>query len=344
MSPPRLRRWIGDAAALESYLAPCDLGPGERLGFDLTGFQSRVTRELLLVRMRKQAQAFGVGEALIPAALSPDGTRLDVAADALLDANAAARERLAAGAEGPVRYIRHMAAAGVAADDAARRFAVALAGGRPGATLFFAYLDAATTDQEIGALKFCLPPTLRERLADLLPDRPALAALLRAEAPSLWAGLRARELALAALRRRGPAARYRRLLAAHRRGHGYLGAEDVDFRAGEQPEAIDARIAALDDGALAAERARLAAARDAARVERAGAATAFAAALGGAGTAEGASALAALVVLARRLAAHEDQNRRRKMRLLRDLRDLAEQNGLDIAQTGLADLAAVCAG
>ena len=55
-----------------------------------------------------------------------------------------------------------------------------------------------------------------------------------------------------------------------------------------------------------------------------------------------AARLVSHVLLARALAAHEDQNRHRKMRLLRDLRDLADLAQLPLETASLPDLAEAC--
>ncbi len=157
--------------------------------------------------------------------------------------------------------------AGFMLDDLARAFAR-----RPGTCGTSCRTSSSAAHyQALGALKFCLPDTLRPRLLALL-DEPALVdALLSPDGPTLWSEIKARELALARLRLRGPAERYRRRLEQHRRDYGYLGAEDVDFREHETVDAIDARIAAMSAGAkaerrrlnqaLAADRARKAHAR-----------------------------------------------------------------------------------
>jgi hypothetical protein len=168
-----------------------------------------------------------------------------------------------------------------------------------------------------------------------LLDEPALVdALLSPEGPTLWSEIKARELALARLRRRGPAERYRRRLEQHRRDYGYLGAEDVDFREHEAIDAIDARIAAMAAGARA-ERRRLNQAMATDRARKSQARRRFAERL----DAGDAATLTSQVLLARALAAHEHLNRRAKMRLLRDLRDRAELAGLDIERDGLPALA-----
>ncbi|MDP1804965.1 MAG: hypothetical protein Q8K72_07360, partial [Acidimicrobiales bacterium] len=167
-------------------------------------------------------------------------------------------------------------------------------------------------------------------------DEPALVdALLSPDGPTLWSEIKARELALARLRVRGPAERYRRRLEQHRRDYGYLGAEDVDFRDHETLDAIDTRIGAMAAGAKA-ERRRLNEAMAADRARKSEARRRFAERL----QAGDAATLVAQVLLARALAANEDLNRRAKMRLLRDLRDRAEVTGLDIERDGLEALAA----
>lgn len=315
----------------------------ERLSFDLSTFGSRVTRELLQIRMRKQAQAFGVGEYLVPATVVKGGAELQVDTEKLLAVNAEVRGRLEQGVDGPIRYLQALGESRRTLTATARQFRQALEDGAASDRTFYAYIDASTDDQELGALKFCLPPDLPGRLRAFLSHDPGLAeALTQSETPSLWSGLRMRELALARLRLRGATVRYRKLLAQHRQFHGYLSAEDVDFQASEHLQAIDQRIADLAAQGLRPLEAQFRAlvhARAAERSRRAAAAQAFARALSADGQP---TPLIALVLLARRLNAHEDQNRRGKMRLLRDLRDLAQTNGLDIALVGLRDLAATC--
>jgi hypothetical protein len=80
-------------------------------------------------------------------------------------------------------------------------------------------------------------------------------------------------------------------------------------------------------------------ARTDAQARRAAAAAAFAGTLA---TRSDHAVLVALVVLSRALAAHDDLNRRRKMRLLRDLRDLCELTGQDLETAGLENCAAAC--
>jgi hypothetical protein len=299
------------------------------LRFDLSAYRSAVTREMAQVRLRMTRRAFLVGHTPLVANLVDGGAVLEVDAGALAAANAEVRRRLAAGPEWAVAYLRSLQG-GVMLDALARAFAR-----RPATGEVAAYVLAAAHYQALGALKFCLPDTLRPRLRAMLEEPALVDALLSPEGPTLWSEIEGRELALARLRVRGPAERYRRRLEQHRRDYGYLGAEDVDFREHETLDAIDARVAAMTSGAKA-ERRRLNQALAADRARKAEARRRFAERL----DAGDAATLVSQVLLARALADHEDRNRRAKMRLLRDLRDRAELAGLDIEGDGLAALAA----
>ena len=298
---------------------------GETLRFDLSGYRSTVTREMAQVRLRMTRRAFLVGDDLLPANVVEGGAVLEVDAGALAAANAEVRRRLEGGPEWAVTYLRSLHGTAGALDALARR---------PGGDLV-PYVLGAAHYQALGALKFCLPDTLRPRVVAVIEDPGLVDALLAPDGPTLWSEIKARELALARLRARGPAERYRRRLEQHRRDYGYLGAEDVDFREHETIEAIDARIATLTAG-VKDERRRLDQALAADRARKADARRRFAERLG----AGDAATLVSHVLLARALAAHEDLNRRAKMRLLRDLRDRAELAGLDIDHDGLGALAA----
>lgn len=312
----------------EDYLGPAPIA-GEALRFDLSGYRSTVTREMAQVRLRMTRRAFLVGDAPLAANLVDAGAVLEVDAGALAAANAEVRRRLAAGPEWAVAYLRSLHE-GAMLDAVAKAFAR-----RPGSADAVAYLLSAAHYQALGALKFCIPETLRPRLLAVL-DEPALVdALLSPDGPTLWSEIKTRELALARLRMRGPAERYRRRLERHRRECGYLGAEDVDFREFETLDAIDARIATMTAGARA-ERRRLNHALAADRARKSEARRRFAGRL----DAGGAATLVSQVLLARALATHEDLNRQAKMRLLRDLRDRAELAGVDIERDGLEVLAA----
>jgi hypothetical protein len=312
----------------EEWLEPAPIA-GEALRFDLSAYRSVVTREMAQVRLRMTRRAFMVGHAALAANLADGGAVLEVDAGALAAANAEVRRRLTTGPEWAVAYLRSF-------QDAARLDALAQAfSRRPGTGQLAPYVLAAAHYQALGALKFCLPDTLRPRLLALLDERAAVDALLSPDGPTLWSEVKARELALARLRLRGPAERYRRRLERHRREYGYLGAEDVDFRDHETLDAIDARIAALTADTKA-ERRRLNQALATDRARKADARRRFAERL----DAGDAATLVSQVLLARSLAEHEDLNRRAKMRLLRDLRDRAELAGLDIEHDGLVAVAA----
>ena len=281
------------------------------------------------VRLRMTRRAFLVGHAPLAANLADGGAVLEVDAGALAAANAEVRRRLTAGPEWAVAYLRSFQGA-LRLDALAQAFAR-----RPGTGNAVPYILGAAHYQALGALKFCLPDTLRPRLLPML-DEPALVdALLSPDGPTMWSEIKARELALARLRARGPAEQYRRRLEQHRRNYGYLGAEDVDFRDHETLDAIDARIAAMTAGAKA-ERRRLNQALAADRARKGEARRRFAERL----DAGDSATLVSQVLLARALAEHEDRNRRAKMRLLRDLRDRADLAGLDIERDDLEALAA----
>ncbi len=323
---------------LEAYLRPLPF-TGEVLRFDLGAFGSTVTREMLQVRLRMTAEAFGTGTELVPANVTPDGSAVEVDAASLLGANAAVRSGLEAGPEQAVVCLRRISATRASLDRLASAFGGRVSGGAcPSRDSFVRYVLACARYQALGALKFCLPEGLRSELTRVL-DEPALVdALLAPEEPTLWSVVSARELALAELRSRGPAEEYEEALARHRRDFGYLLGEDVDFRTHESIEAIDARVAGLTtDG----ERPRLTAAAAAAdhRARKARARQLFADRLADTGDA---ATLVSQLLLARALAAHEDSNRRAKMRFLRDLRDLADLSDLHLEQAGLADFAAAC--
>jgi hypothetical protein len=195
-----------------------------------------------------------------------------------------------------------------------------------------------------------MPETLRPRLARWLPEPSLVDALLTSDGPTLWSTVRRRELALAGarLRRSGaqpakqcdpPSGAYQRRLEAHQRAYGYLRSEDVDFQASESIDAIDARMADLGAGSLPEERRRLGSALAADRAAKRRAREAFAARIVSEGD-DDIGTLVSHVLLARALGAHEDENRRAKMRFLRDLRDLADFTGLDVERADLSDLAA----
>lgn|GEM_PF-6620548 len=324
---------------IDRWLAPVPL-PAAALRFDLADFRSTVTREMVQVRVRMTAQAFGTGLDLVPANITTDGRALEVDAGALEAANAGARDRLEAGPEGAVGYLRALTASRAALDREASAFGARVRRGRlPAPGTVVAYVGAAAHDQAHGSLKFCLPASLRPTLVRWLGDEATTAALLSPDASGMWTDLRRRELALAGLRRRGPAAQYRMYLAGHRRAFGYLYAEDVDFRDHESMEAIDARIAGL--GAVAEQERRLEEAVTAERAAKVQARARFAEVVAAAAAeSNGTATVVAQVLLARALAAHEDHNRRAKMRLLRDLRDHAAAAGLDLERAGLRDFAA----
>jgi hypothetical protein len=316
------------AAWQEDWLDPVTIA-GEVLRFDLSAYRSTVTREMAQVRLRMTRRAFAVGHSPLAANVVDGGAVLEVDAGALAAANAEVRRRLAAGPEWAVAYLRSLQEGGTL-DALARAFAR-----RPATGDVVAYLLAAAHYQALGALKFCLPDTLRPRLLALIEEPALVDALLSPDGPTLWSGIKVRELALARLRVRGPSERYRRRLEQHRRDYGYLGAEDVDFREHDTLDSIDARIAAIVAGARA-ERRRLNQALAADRARKAEARRRLAERLDGAD----AATLVSQILLARALAEHEDLNRRAKMRLLRDLRDRAQLAGLDIERDGLAALAA----
>ncbi|MGI8685178.1 MAG: hypothetical protein ACR2MO_08850 [Acidimicrobiales bacterium] len=337
---------------LESWLEPLPF-EGEALRFDLAPHRSRVTGQLLQVRVRLTARAFGVGTELVAANVVDDGAALEVDAAALSAANAAVRSGLEAGPAEAVHQLRRLAGARAEVDRLAAAFDPVGAAvrrrqgpesgpsdrspGGPGDDVV-GYVEAAAVLAALGSLKFCLPDTLRPRLADLLPA-DLVDPLLAPDGPTLWSVVRGRELALARRRVRGPAGLYRRRLDAHKRAHGYLLGEDVDFRTFESIDAIDARIAASAAGDVDGERRRLAAALADDRATKDRARAAFADRLASS-DGDGVATLVSHVLLARALAEQEDLNRRAKVRLLRDLRDLAEIRGLDIERTGLEELAA----
>lgn len=313
---------------MEDWLEPAPI-TGEALRFDLSAYRSAVTREMAQVRLRMTRRAFLVGHAPLAANLVDGGAVLEVDAGALSAANAEVRRRLAAGPEWAVAYLRSLQG-GAMLDALARAFAR-----RPGTADVVPYLLSAAHYQALGALKFCLPDSLRPRLLAMVGEPALVDALLSPDGPTVWSEIKTRELALARLRVRGPAERYRRRLEQHRRDHGYLGAEDVGFRQHETLDAIDARIAAMTADAKA-ERRRLNQAMAADRARKAEARRRFAERP----PSGDAVTFTSQVLLARALAEHEDLNRRAKMRLLRDLRDRAVLAGMDIERVGLDALAA----
>ena len=80
------------------------------------------------------------------------------------------------------------------------------------------------------------------------------------------------------------------------------------------------------------------------RTRKLAARQAFAERLASANPGHDCARLVSHILLTRALAAHEGQNRRGKMRLLRDLRDLGDTAGLDLERAGLRDFMAACAG
>ncbi|HET7487028.1 MAG TPA: hypothetical protein VFJ85_03810 [Acidimicrobiales bacterium] len=292
---------------MREWLDPMALA-GETLRFDLSTHRSALTRQLLQVRVRLTARVLGAGDGLVPANLAPGA--LEVEAGALLGANATVRERLEAGPDEAVAQLRRLAAAGRAAGRRAR---------------FERRVEACATMQALGALKFCLPASLRPRLAAMVDDVDALVA---PDGPTVWSRMRRREVALAGMRG-GPG--YGPALDRHRRDYGFLLAEDVDFREASTAAALDARLAGLaaDD-----ERGRLDAALARDRAAKINARNQFAAA-------EPDVTLVSHVLLARALTEHEDRNRAAKMRFLRDACELAESHGLDPEWVTLDELAKV---
>ena len=325
------------------YLAPVTLA-GEALRFDLSAFRSRVTREMLQARLRMTAQAFGANDALVAANIAPDAATLEVDAAALMAANAAVESQLADGPAGALQALRRLSAAAAALEARARRCERAIATGRrPTAATLLAYLDASARDQALGALKFCLPADLKRGLAPWFDEAPELVeALLAPAQASLFSQLQAQELVLAAHRLRDPAPAYARRLQRFRRAWGFLQGEDVDFEAAESLDVIDARAAERGTGgphAVAAQQRWLRDAQHRDRGRKLAARRVFAEWLAAGAGGERAARLVSHVLLARALAAHEDDNRRRKMRLLRDLRDVAHLAQMPLATSSLRELA-----
>lgn len=331
---------------LDALLRPMPAS-GEVLRFDLSAYRSTVTREVLQVRVRMTARAFGTGSDLIAASLTPDRSALEVDAAALQGVNATVRAELESGPETALSLLRDLSAAAAVLGRVASAFEGRVAKALlPRRESFLGYLGAAGRYQALGALKFCVPDRLRPEVAAWLDDPGQVEALLSPDGPSLWSVLSGRELALARARLQGPASTYRRRLVRHRRSFGYLAAEDVDFRASESLEALDARLAALGAGgpkALAAERRRLARALSSDRAAKLAARRVFADRLAAREASGDTLTLLSHVLLARALAAHEDLNRRAKMRFLRDLRDLADLAGLPLEHAGLRAFADACA-
>ncbi|MDQ1413109.1 MAG: hypothetical protein QOE07_1697, partial [Acidimicrobiaceae bacterium] len=110
------------SAQLDPYLRPTPFA-GEALRFDLSTFRSVVTREMLQVRLRMTAQAFGVASSLVAANLTDGGTALEVDAAGLMSANSQVRSRIDAGPDGAVVYLRRLAASRVSLDRRASAFA-----------------------------------------------------------------------------------------------------------------------------------------------------------------------------------------------------------------------------
>ncbi|MFI4973623.1 MAG: hypothetical protein ACHP84_03675 [Caulobacterales bacterium] len=330
---------------LDADLDPMAL-KGETLRFDLSAYQSTITREMLQARLRRTGQAFGAGDALIAANVSPDGGELLVDAAALMAANACVHERLRAGPDGALGYLRRLRAARAALDRAADAFGRRVScGRRPSRASLIAYVNASAQDQALGALKFCLPNDIRTRLSSLFDDPALVEALLSPDAPSLWSDLKSQELKLAQVRLLTPGEDYLRRLRVFRRAFGYLYAEDVDFRSQESLSAIDLRVAALGAESLrgvAVAQQRLRAARRADRGQKAEARRIFADRLTSAEIGHDGARLVSHVLLIRALAAHEGQNRRGKMRLLRDLRDLGDAADISVERASLRDFAAAC--
>lgn len=301
---------------------------GETLRFDLSSYRSRVTREMAQLRVRVTRRAFVIGRELVAANLAGAGNELEVDAGALSSANETVRRRLEQGPDWAVMHLRSFRADRQMLDQMARTVGSRLARRAvPSPVSMVAYVLTAAHYQALGALKFCMPDTVRSSVQALLGDPDLVDALLAHDGPTLWADMRSRELALARLRRHGPPDRYRRRLERYRREYGYLYAEDVDFRDHETLDALDGRIAEIESPehrplqlALVDDRARKCEAR-----------RRFA-------DADSAPLLVAHVLLTRALSEHEDLNRRAKMRLLRDLRDCAELARLDIGGDGLEAL------
>lgn len=331
------------AAQLAADLSPIPIS-GEALRFDLGGYQSTITRQMLQLRVRRTALTFGAGMFPVPATVTPDGSTLLVDAAELQRANARVEARLAAGPAGAIVFLRQLAETRETLDRTARLVRRALdARIRPTKSSLLAYVAASAEDQALGALKFCMPRDLQTRLSAVLGTEADLDALCAPDRPSLWTTLQARELALAALRLHGPSERYRRQLHLFRRQWGYIYAEDIDFQASETIDALDARIASLGgrvEIAAARRRARDALARE--RTRKRAIRSAFAQRLSSGAAGADAPRLMSHLLLAAGLAGHEDNNRQGKMRFLRDCRDLAVDAGLPIARASLLDLLAVC--
>ena len=119
------------SARLDPYLRPTPFA-GEALRFDLSTFRSVVTREMLQVRLRMTAQAFGVATSLVAANLTDGGTAVEVDAAGLMRPTSQVRSRIDAGPDGALVYLRRLAASRSTLDRRARAFASLVArGGSP---------------------------------------------------------------------------------------------------------------------------------------------------------------------------------------------------------------------
>jgi len=180
---------------LRDWLAQMPLN-GEALRFDLGNYASPVTRQMLQLRLRTTGVAFGLGPEPVPANVSPDGLTLFVGAADLMAANARVRHMLEKDAIEAIVYLRRMHLSRRAFNFAVRRFERCLAAGSVPPSSLLGLIQTSAYDQAIGALKFCLPNELRDRLAIWLDEGSLLEAFLSPDSPSLWSQLKQRELGI----------------------------------------------------------------------------------------------------------------------------------------------------
>jgi hypothetical protein len=224
-----MRRIIVKRDDLRAYLQPVDLRSRECAEYYLDTFVSRITMDMLLIRVRKQAVVLRAGPDMVFANIDAPSKTLRVDFHAMQAANRFVEDRIYRDRFYQISLIRLFISGLQGVVKACESFERSLAERAVTSDLLLSYIDRLSSYHAMGSVKFCITYAgIKQELRALCGDDDIAESVLSPGNASLFNRVYAEQLRLAYTRLAAPHD-YPQAVSEYRTQYGFIEGEDMDY-------------------------------------------------------------------------------------------------------------------
>jgi len=217
--------------------------------FALDGFQSRLSLEMLQIRMRKQGQIYNLSDKLVPCVVAISEKALRASRPVMQALNAQISNTVILDPVRQIEVMRNFVTGLEEVLQTSEEFERTIERGEtPVLACYLRYVDAVTNYQSLDSLKFSLKFEQVKQALELVPgmDAESCEDLCHPPKVSLFTQLYRRQLELLLVWLTSPAV-YEEARSIYRKEWGFLEAEDLDFADCDTDAFVDSKMKKLEE-------------------------------------------------------------------------------------------------